>query len=108
MKKLFLSLASLPLFAVYMVANADEPTSLDEPTTLDAAALDGITAAGSNGGNGHKCRRCGGDKQEVHQEQNGTLSVNALNSNQIAVGAFQSQRQGDTTNNSGNFNSGYF
>lgn len=52
MKKLYLSLASVPMFAGFAVANAGEttpePTPLDEPTTLDAATLDGITAAGSS------------------------------------------------------------
>jgi hypothetical protein len=100
MKKLLLPLACAAMFAGFSAANANEPA------TLDAAAMDGITAAGNqcNGKNRHKS----GDSQRVRQSQHGTLSVNALNSNQIAVGAFQSQRQGDTTNNSGNFNSGTF
>lgn len=106
MKKLLLSLASVPLFAGFAVANADQPTPLDEPITLDAATLDGVTAAG-NGNKKDRCH-CKGDRQQVRQSQQGTLSVNALNSNQIAVGAFQTQEQGDTINNSGNFNSGYF
>jgi hypothetical protein len=103
MKKLFLSLASVPLFAGFAVANADElapsdePTTL-EPTTLDAATLDGITAAGAN--REHRCGGCdGGDT--VFQNNESILSPQVNLAANIGVLSYQSNEQ---SNFNGNIN----